>query len=131
PHSSSIPDRVPPGERVTDALERSATGKVSARLLPILFVLYIAAFLDRTNVGLAALQMNAAVGLSSAAYGFGAGVFFIGYGLFEVPSNLFLARVGARRWIARIAISWGVIACAMMFTRGATSFYVLRFLLGA
>ena len=74
------------------------------RLLPILFVLYIAAFLDRTNVSLAALQMNRSVGLSAAAYGFGAGVFFIGYGLFEVPSNLFLARVGARRWIARIAI---------------------------
>jgi ACS family tartrate transporter-like MFS transporter len=116
---------------VTDALERTTIRKISARLLPVLFVLYIAAFLDRTNVGLAALQMNAAVGLSAAAYGFGAGVFFIGYGLFEVPSNLLLARFGARRWIARIALTWGVIACAMMFVRGATSFYVLRFLLGA
>jgi len=116
---------------VTDALERATIRKVTARLLPVLFILYIAAFLDRTNVGLAALQMNAAVGMSTAAYGFGAGVFFIGYGLFEVPSNLFLARVGARRWIARIALTWGVIACSMMFVRGATSFYVLRFLLGA
>jgi ACS family tartrate transporter-like MFS transporter len=116
---------------VSDALERATTRKVSARLLPILFVLYIAAFLDRTNVSLAALQMNRAVGLSSAAYGFGAGVFFIGYGLFEVPSNLFLARVGARVWIARIAFTWGLLACAMMFVRGPTSFYVLRFLLGA
>jgi ACS family tartrate transporter-like MFS transporter len=116
---------------VTDALERATIRKISARLLPVLFVLYIAAFLDRTNVGLAALQMNAAVGMSAAAYGFGAGVFFIGYGLFEVPSNLMLARFGARRWIARIALTWGVIACAMMFVRGATSFYVLRFLLGA
>jgi ACS family tartrate transporter-like MFS transporter len=116
---------------VTDTLERDTIRKVSARLLPVLFVLYIAAFLDRTNVGLAALQMNAAVGMSAAAYGFGAGIFFIGYGLFEVPSNLALARVGARRWIARIALTWGVIACAMMFVRGATSFYVLRFLLGA
>ena len=82
---------------MTDALERATMRKVSARLLPVLFVLYIAAFLDRTNVGIAALRMNQAVGLSSAAYGFGAGVFFIGYGLFEVPSNLFLARVGARQ----------------------------------
>ena len=116
---------------MTDALERATMRKVSLRLLPVLFVLYIAAYLDRTNVSIAALQMNAAVGLSSAAYGFGAGVFFIGYGLFEVPSNLFLARVGARRWIARIAITWGLIACAMIFVQGATSFYVLRFLLGA
>ena len=116
---------------MSDALERATIRKISSRLLPVLFVLYIAAFLDRTNVGLAALQMNAAVGMSAAAYGFGAGVFFIGYGLFEVPSNLLLARFGARRWIARIALTWGVIACAMMFVRGATSFYVLRFLLGA
>jgi ACS family tartrate transporter-like MFS transporter len=116
---------------VTDTLERATIRKVSTRLLPILFILYIAAYLDRTNVGLAALQMNAAVGMSAAAYGFGAGVFFIGYGLLEVPSNLLLARVGARRWIARIAITWGIIACATMFVRGAMSFYVLRFLLGA
>jgi ACS family tartrate transporter-like MFS transporter len=116
---------------VTDALERATIRKISARLLPILFILYIAAYLDRTNVGLAALQMNAAVGMSAAAYGFGAGVFFIGYGLLEVPSNLVLARVGARRWIARIAITWGSIACATLFVRGATSFYILRFLLGA
>jgi len=116
---------------VTDALERATIRRISARLLPVLFVLYIAAYLDRTNVGLAALQMNAAVGMSAAAYGFGAGVFFIGYGLLEVPSNLLLARIGARRWIARIAITWGIIACATMFVHGATSFYVLRFLLGA
>jgi ACS family tartrate transporter-like MFS transporter len=114
-----------------DALERATMRKVSVRLLPLLFVLYIAAYLDRTNIGLASLTMNRDIGLSSAAYGFGAGVFFIGYGLFEVPSNLFLARVGARRWIARIALTWGVLACAMMFVRGTTSFYVLRFLLGA
>ena len=116
---------------MTDTLERATIRKVGTRLLPVLFVLYIAAYLDRTNVGLAALQMNAAVGMSAAAYGFGAGVFFIGYGLLEVPSNLLLARVGARRWIARIAITWGIIACATMFVHGAMSFYVLRFLLGA
>ncbi|MEP6494425.1 MAG: MFS transporter [bacterium] len=114
-----------------DAIERATMRTVTLRVLPILFVLYIAAFLDRTNLGLASLQMNRDIGLSSAAYGFGAGVFFVGYGLFEVPSNVILARVGARRWIARIAITWGVIACAMMFVRGTTSFYVLRFLLGA
>jgi len=116
---------------MTDAFERATMRKVSVRLLPVLLVLYIASYLDRTNISIAALQMNAAVGLSSAAYGFGAGVFFIGYGLFEVPSNLFLARVGARRWIARIAVTWGLIACAMMFVQGPKSFYVLRFLLGA
>jgi MFS transporter, ACS family, tartrate transporter len=115
----------------TDALERATMRRVSMRVLPILFVLYVAAFLDRTNVGLASLHMNQDLGLSAAAYGFGAGVFFVGYALFEIPSNLFLARVGARKWIARIAISWGVLACAMMLVRGATSFYVVRFLLGA
>ena len=104
--------------------------KVSRRLLPLLFLLYIASYLDRTNVGIAALQMNKAIGLSAAAYGLGAGIFFIGYALFEVPSNIILARVGARRWIARIAISWGVLSCAMLFARGPLSFYALRFLLG-
>ena len=75
--------------------------KVSARLLPLLFLLYVVSYLDRTNVGIAALQMNDAIGLSAAAYGLGAGIFFIGYSLFEVPSNIILAHVGARRWIAR------------------------------
>jgi MFS transporter, ACS family, tartrate transporter len=83
------------------------------------------------NIGFAALQMNRDLGLSPAVYGFGAGIFFIGYVLLEVPSNLMLARIGARRWIARIMITWGAIACAMIFVRGPTSLYVLRFLLGA
>jgi len=104
--------------------------KVSFRLLPLLFVLYIASYLDRTNVGMAALQMNKQIGLSSAAYGFGASIFFIGYALFEVPSNIILARVGARIWIARIAITWGILSCAMLLARGQWSFYALRFLLG-
>jgi ACS family tartrate transporter-like MFS transporter len=103
---------------------------VNRRLLPFLFILYIFNFLDRSNVGLAALQMNRDLGFSAAAFGFGASVFFIGYSLFEVPSNLILVRVGARRWIARIMITWGVIAVAMMFVRTETQFYVLRFLLG-
>ena len=103
---------------------------VNRRLLPFLFLLYIFNFLDRSNVGLAALQMNRDLGFSAAAFGLGAGIFFVGYSLFEVPSNLLLVRVGARRWIARIMISWGIIAVSMMFVRTTTQFYVLRFLLG-
>ena len=103
---------------------------IRRRIVPFLFLLYIAAYLDRINVGFAALQMNAALGLSPAVYGFGAGIFFLGYVLFEIPSNLLLARVGARRWIARIMISWGAISAAMLFVRGPRSFYALRFLLG-
>lgn len=111
-------------------LERETLRRVSARLLPLLFLMFIAAYLDRTNVSLAALQMNRDLGLSAAVYGFGSGVFFIGYALFEVPSNLILARVGARRWMARIALTWGLLACTMMFVRGPRSFYTVRFLLG-
>lgn len=120
-----------PREAESDAhLERATMRRVTVRLMPFLFVLYIFNFLDRTNVGLAALQMNAALGFSAAAFGLGAGVFFIGYSVFEVPSNLLLLRVGARRWIARIMISWGVLASAMMFVQTPMHFYVLRFLLG-
>src|SRR5262245_29895884 len=104
--------------------------KVTLRLIPFLFILYIVAWLDRVNVGFAGLQMNADLGFSSAAFGFGSGVFFLGYCLFEVPSNLVLHRVGARRWISRIMISWGAISAAMMFVRTTPTFYVLRFLLG-
>ena len=105
--------------------------KITLRLIPFLFILYIVAWLDRVNVGFAGLQMNADLGFSSAAFGFGSGVFFLGYCLFEVPSNLVLHRVGARRWISRIMISWGAISAAMMFVRTTPTFYVLRFLLGA
>src|SRR6266478_7185248 len=104
--------------------------KVTFRLIPFLFVLYIVAWLDRVNVGFAALQMNSDLGFSSAAFGFGSGVFFLGYCLFEVPSNLLLYRVGARWWISRIMVSWGAISVAMMFVRIPLTFYVLRFLLG-
>jgi MFS transporter, ACS family, tartrate transporter len=106
------------------------TRKVTRRLIPFLFLLYIVAWLDRVNVGFAALQMNSDLGFSSAAFGFGSGVFFLGYCLFEVPSNLLLHRVGARRWIARIMVSWGAISVAMMFVRVPLTFYALRFLLG-
>ncbi len=115
---------------MTEAQRAATIRKVSWQLLPLLFVLFIASFLDRTNLGVASLQMNADLALSATAYAFGAGVFYFGYALFEVPSNLILARVGARVWIARIAITWGFAASAMMFVHGETSFYALRFLLG-
>jgi ACS family tartrate transporter-like MFS transporter len=111
-------------------LERTTLKKVTWRLIPFLLLLYVVAYLDRVNVGFAALQMNQDLGFSAAVYGFGAGVFFAGYALFEIPSNLVLARVGARLWIARIMITWGVISCGMMFVRSPASFYTLRFLLG-
>jgi len=111
-------------------LEAATLRRVTRRLIPFMFVLYIANFLDRVNVSFAALQMNRDLGFSSAAYGLGAGVFFLGYCVFQVPSNLVLARVGARRWIGGIMIVWGVIASAMMLVRGVGSFYTLRALLG-
>jgi ACS family tartrate transporter-like MFS transporter len=109
---------------------RATLAKVSWRLLPFLLLLYVVAWIDRVNIGFAALTMNAELGFSAAVYGFGAGVFFIGYALFEVPSNLILVRVGARLWIARIMITWGVLSVAMMYVEGPLSFYALRFLLG-
>lgn len=104
--------------------------KVTRRLLPFLLLLYVIAYIDRVNIGFAALQMNEDLGLSAAMYGFGAGIFFLGYALFEVPSNLILARIGPRLWITRIMITWGVISVAMMFVHSPASFYVTRFLLG-
>jgi MFS family permease len=108
-----------------------AARAVRQRLVPFLFLLYIFAYLDRINIGFAALQMNAALGLSSAVYGLGAGIFFLSYTAFEIPSNLILARVGARRWIARIMVTWGLVSAATMLVTGPASFYALRFLLGA
>jgi ACS family tartrate transporter-like MFS transporter len=104
--------------------------QVSLRLLPFLLLLYIFCWLDRSNVSIAALQMNQELKFSSAAFGFGAGIYFLSYALFEVPSNLILARVGARLWFARIAVTWGIIACAMMWVQTPIQFYALRFLLG-
>ncbi|MBC8090178.1 MAG: MFS transporter [Phycisphaerae bacterium] len=124
---------------------RAVFAKVSARLLPLLFVCYIIAYLDRVNVGFAKLQMAASLGFSDAVYGFGAGIFFIGYFLFEVPSNLILERVGARVWIARIMITWGIVSAAFSYVsvipwgplpglfglrHDEFSFYALRLLLG-
>ena len=103
---------------------------VSRRLMPFLFAMYVVNFLDRTNVSFAALQMNERLRFGPAVFGAGAGIFFVGYALFEVPSNLVLTRVGARRWLARIMVTWGVLAAGMLFVRTPREFYAMRFLLG-
>jgi MFS family permease len=111
-------------------LEEAAYTKVTLRLIPFLFLCYVFAYLDRVNVGFAKLQMLSDLKFSETIYGLGAGIFFIGYFLMEVPSNLALHRFGARKWIARIMISWGILSAAMIFVKTPTAFYVLRFLLG-
>jgi len=110
--------------------EAQAYSKVVWRIMPLLFLCFIVAYLDRVNVGFAKLQMSTDLNFSETVYGLGAGMFFIGYFFFEVPSNLVLYRVGARKWIARIMITWGIISALMMFVTTPTSFYVMRFLLG-
>ena len=123
-----------------DAVEIRTIAKVSKRLVPFLIVCYFVAYLDRVNVGFAALTMNKDLGLSQTAFGFGAGIFFIAYFIFEVPSNLLLERFGARKWIARIMLSWGILSGAMAFIPAIAhatglgnehSFYLVRVLLGA
>jgi MFS transporter, ACS family, tartrate transporter len=114
-----------------EAIEKRVIRKATWRIVPFLIACYFFAYLDRVNVGIASFQMNDDIGLSAQAFGFGSGIFFLGYFLFEVPSNLLLERFGARRWIARIMITWGVLAGASAFVTGTTSFVVLRFLLGA
>ena len=112
------------------SFETKTYHKADVRLLPFLFLCYILAYLDRVNVGFAKLQMLKDLSLSDAAFATGAGIFFIGYFFFEVPSNVLLKKFGARLWIARIMISWGVLSSCMMFVKGERSFYALRFLLG-
>ena len=109
---------------------RNTIVKISWRLLPLLVVSYLMAYIDRTNIAFAALTMNKDLGFSAYVYGWGAGIFFLGYALFEVPSNVILERVGARRWIARIMITWGIISGLMACASGPVSFLTLRFLLG-
>ena len=111
-------------------LSEVATKKVFRRLLPFLLLMYVIAFLDRSNVSFAQKEFEIDFGISAAAYAFGAGLFFIGYAVFEVPSNILLHKVGAKWWLARIMVSWGIVATCFMFVQGETSFYVLRFLLG-
>lgn len=115
---------------MAQTLEQRTISRVAWRLLPLIVVIYFVAFMDRTNLGFAAIEMNKDLGFTATLYGWGAGIFFLGYFLFEVPSNMILAKVGARIWIARIMITWGIIAAAMALTAGPTSFLVLRFLLG-
>ena len=121
-------------------VEARTIAKVTGRLVPFLILCYFVAYLDRVNVGFAALTMNADLGLSQTAFGFGAGIFFIAYFIFEVPSNLMLERFGARKWIARIMLSWGILSGAMAFIPHIASatgmgnehaFYLIRVLLGA
>lgn len=116
---------------MVDPIAESALRKVRWRLIPFLFILYIVAYLDRVNVGFAAIDMNRDLGFSAAVYGLGSGIFFLSYTLLEVPSNLIGARVGPRLWIARIMLTWGLLSSAMIFVNSAASFYVIRFLLGA
>jgi ACS family tartrate transporter-like MFS transporter len=111
-------------------LSASVAAKVQRRILPLLMAGWFVAYIDRFNVSFAALQMNQDVGLSPAVFGFGAGLFFLGYSLFEIPSNLVLHRVGARRWLSRIMMSWGLVCIAMVWVQGPTSFNTLRLLLG-
>ncbi|KMO20262.1 MFS transporter [Methylobacterium platani] len=120
-----------PAATTSEALLASATRKNLVRLIPILAVAYFFNYIDRTNVGFAALTMNRDLGLTNAQFGAAAGLFFVGYCLLEVPSNLILYRVGARRWLARIMISWGLLSAATALVTGPTSFYGLRILTGA
>src|SRR5215471_14041795 len=105
--------------------------KIARRIMPFLILLFVVAWLDRINVGFARLGMVADLGFSDAAYGFGAGIFYFGYLLFEIPSNLLLVRIGARKTFARITILWGLTSISTMFVRTPAAFYMVRFLLGA
>ncbi|MCJ2100649.1 MFS transporter [Methylobacterium sp. E-046] len=113
------------------SLEQATMRRVAWRLIPFICLLYFIAFIDRVNIGFAALTMNKDLGFSATVFGFGAGVFFFGYFLFEIPSNIILDKVGARLWIARVMVTWGFLSGAFACIQGETSFYVLRFLLGA
>lgn len=120
---------ITPHPDVSD-LEKQTIKRVTRRMIPFLILLFVVAFLDRNNVGFAALHMNADIGISQAIYGLGAGIFFLGYFMFEVPSNILLHRYGARVWLARIMVTWGIIAGAMGFLQTAGHFITLRVLLG-
>jgi ACS family tartrate transporter-like MFS transporter len=111
--------------------EQQVMRKIFWRLTPLVMFLFMIAYVDRVNVGFAALTMNKDIGLNSYTYGLGAGIFFLGYLIFEVPSNLIMAKVGARKWIARILFTWGIVACAMAWVQGTRSFLIMRFVLGA
>ena len=111
-------------------LSELATKHVFRRLIPFLLLMYIIAFLDRSNLSFAKAEFNVDYGISASAYALGAGLFFAGYAIFEIPSNIMLHKVGASWWLARIMVSWGIVSACFMFVNGATSFYILRVLLG-
>ncbi|MGZ9713570.1 MFS transporter [Glaciimonas sp. GNP009] len=115
----------------TTAFEEAAYRKITWRIIPFLIVCFIFAYFDRVNISFAKLQMQSDLGLSDAAYGFGASIFFVGYFIFEIPSNILMHRVGAKLWIARIMISWGIASSLLMLVHNETWFYVLRFIIGA
>src|SRR6266852_3221250 len=119
-----------PSKSATDDLD-AVYVKIATRIIPFMVLLFLMAWLDRYNLGFAKLQMTKDLGFSEAVYGFGAGIVYFGYMLFEIPSNLLLERIGARKTFARITILWGITSIAMMFVKTATSFYILRFLLGS
>ena len=127
--ASPVADDVLPQTSST-SFESRTYAKVSRRLIPFLMLCYLGAYLDRVNVGFAKLQMLNDLRFSETVYGMGAGIFFLGYFLFEVPSNLVLHRVGARKWLARIMLTWAAISACFIFVKSPTAFYVLRFLLG-
>ena len=116
--------------RTATALRAETSRKIARRLIPFLIVCYFISYLDRVNLGFAALTFRQDLSLSAEVFGLGAGIFFLGYFLFEVPSNILLEKVGARIWIARIMITWGLISGAFAFVQTPTQFYVMRFLLG-
>ena len=122
-------ERLSGGEAIMD-LEKRAIRSVTMRLVPFLVLCYFIAYLDRVNVGFAKLTMSKSIGLTETAFGLGAGIFFLAYFIFELPSNLMLERFGARRWIARIMVTWGILSGCMAFIVGEKSFYLVRVLLG-
>ena len=123
--------RDPAANAAAVSLKATVVSKVTWRLVPLLFFLYVVAYVDRINIGFAALQIRSQLHLSDASYGFAAGVFFAGYVLFQLPSNIALERIGARRWIAVLMITWGLISSCMIFARAPWHLYVLRFMLGS
>jgi len=132
--TSRVPQGATPGGTLadtTEAAQRRAFFKVAWRVLPILILAYLFNYMDRTNIAVAALTMNRQLGLTATQFGYGAGLLFVGYCALEIPSNLALYKFGARRWISRIMITWGLASAAMAFATGPNSFYLLRFLLGA
>src|SRR5262249_30244562 len=113
-----------------EPIQQQVLRKAAWRLVPLLTLAYIINYLDRTNIGFAALTMNKDLGLTATEFGFGAGILFASYTVFEIPSNLALYKIGARRWIARIMITWGLVSAAAAFVSGANSYYIARFALG-